>query len=465
MKTFYKPDEMESDDLDELEEQNETNDDILIGFADEGDEVEIGGVVLAEATDSDDSFSENDSIEESDFIVDTTDNDDDDDDDDDTMKNSNQGSNETQRHRNSADAAASTSADAEEGDDVIAKILANTKTLRTHPPTISIDDYVVDLSFHPTEDILAAGTISGDAVIYKYSVDGNVLANTLELHVKAIRDIEFNHDGNVLYSASKDRSILMTDMETGKFIRCYEQAHEQPVSQMNVFDENLFATGDDDGTVKVWDIREKGNNPIFSLKEVDDYITSILTNDAKKMLLTTSGDGYLTAINIGSRKLSVQSEPYDEELTCMGLFRNDSKLVVGTSKGRLYTFNWNEFGYHNTMYPGPKTPMSHMIPVTDRVAVVAGEEGVLRALHCIPGRNLGVVGQHSLAVDAMDIDQSGEYIASSADNNEIKFWNIKYFEDLDDIKYNEKHNKSKEKNHNLPSSKRENAGDFFSDLI
>lgn len=27
------------------------------------------------------------------------------------------------------------------------------------------------------------------------------------------------------------------------------------------------------------------------------------------------------------------------------------------------------------MYPGPKTPMSHMIPITDRVAVVAGEEG------------------------------------------------------------------------------------------
>lgn len=305
-KSFYKPDDMESDDLDGgLEGQNETNDDILIGFADEGDEVEIGGVVLAEATDTDDSFSENDSIEsieESDFVAETDEDDDiDDDDDDDTMKNSNQGSSESQRHRNSADATASTSADAEEEDDVIAKILANTKTPRTHPPDIAIDDYVVDLSFHPTEDILAAGTISGDAVIYKYSVDGNVLVNTLELHVKAIRDIEFNHDGSVLYSASKDRSILMTNVETGKFIRCFDQAHEQPVSKMNVFDENLFATGDDDGTVKVWDIREKSNKPIFSLKEVDDYITSILTNDAKKILLTTSGDGYLTAINIGAR--------------------------------------------------------------------------------------------------------------------------------------------------------------------
>lgn len=94
-----------------------------------------------------------------------------------------------------------------------------------------------------------------------------------------------------------------------------------------------------------------------------------------------------------------------------------------------------------------------------------GEEGVLRALHTVPGRNLGVVGQHSLAVDAMDINHSGEYIASSSDNNDIKFWNIKYFEELDDIKYHEKHNKQKEQKHNLPSSKIGNAGDFFKDLL
>ena len=52
------------------------------------------------------------------------------------------------------------------------------------------------------------------------------------------------------------------------------------------------------------------------------------------------------------RKLYVQSEPYEEELTCMGLFRNESKLVVGSSKGRLYTYNWDEFGLHSNMFPG-----------------------------------------------------------------------------------------------------------------
>lgn len=186
-------------------------------------------------------------------------------------------------------------------DDVIKAILAASKTPRTHPPDINIDDFVVDLSFHPDEDILAAATMSGDAIIYKYSVDENTLVNTLELHTKAIRDIEFSLDGSILYSASKDKSILLTDLQTGKYKQCYEQAHEQPISKMLVFDENLFATGDDDGTIKLWDIRQRTTVPVFSLKEVDDYITSLLTNDAKKILLATSGDGYLTAINISAR--------------------------------------------------------------------------------------------------------------------------------------------------------------------
>lgn len=302
-KTFFKPnDEMESDG--ELGAQNETNDDILIGFADEGDE-EIESPRFE--ADSEDSYSDINSVPDSDSDFDIESPSDDDDDDDDTMKNSTQENGDSNdaaqrpRHSEHENATTSTSADDEDDDDVIAKILANTKTPRTHPPDINIDDYVVDLTFHPDQDILAAGTISGDALIYKYSVDGNVLVNTLELHVKAIRDIEFNYDGNVLFSASKDRSILLTDIESGKFIRCYEQAHEQPVTEMNVFDEHLFATGDDDGTVKLWDTRDKSSSPIFSLKEVDDYITAIATNDARKILLTTSGDGYLTAINIGSR--------------------------------------------------------------------------------------------------------------------------------------------------------------------
>lgn len=350
----------------------------------------------------------------------------------------------------------------EEDDETVRAIIAAIKKPRSSPPEIKLEDFVTDICFHPDRDIIAIATITGDVALYEYSNDGNKLVRNIEVHAKACRDVEFSRCGRNILTCSKDKSIMITDMETEKLKKFYESAHDDPINKLHVIDENLFATGDDNGTVKLWDLRTK--NEVFALKEVEDYITQIITNDAGKLLLVTSGDGYLTTLNIGARKLYVQSEPYEEELTCMGTYRGDSKLVVGTSKGNLFTFNWGQFGYHSDKFPGVKSPMSEMIPITDRIACVAGEEGVIRAVHIAPFRILGVVGQHSMPVEALDVSNSGELIASSSHNNDVRFWNVKYFEEFGDIKYNEKHNAFKEKRHNLPSSKFSNASDFFSDM-
>ena len=188
-----------------------------------------------------------------------------------------------------------------EEDEVIKKIITEIKKPRSKPPDITTEDYVVDLSFHPEQDILAVGVVTGDILIYKFSNEENTLLHTHEVHTKAIRDIEFSIDGKDLISGSRDKSIMITDFETGKLKRFWDKAHDEPVYTLTVIDENLFATGDDDGTVKLWDVREKDSRPIFALKEVEDYISSIITNNQKKLLLCSSGDGYLTTINIAQK--------------------------------------------------------------------------------------------------------------------------------------------------------------------
>lgn len=292
---FFKPDEIETDDESDFELTNQdepdlfdfmvevTDDDTMVDGSDQlelelesHDESEIE-LTSTDSDDSDDEVPENTTNGTSTRVTraahsssNREDNDDDDDDD-------------------------------EEEDDVIQRILASSKRPKTHPPDISIDDYVVDLSFHPSNDLLAAGTMTGDVVVYRYSVEECEQMSTLEIHTKAIRSIDFDGEGEHIYSASKDRSIMITNVETGKFLREYTQAHEQSISKLKILDEHMFATGDDDGTVKVWDTRDRSQTAIFGLKEVDDYITDLLSNEAAKILLATSGDGYLTAINIGSR--------------------------------------------------------------------------------------------------------------------------------------------------------------------
>lgn len=167
-----------------------------------------------------------------------------------------------------------------------------------------------------------------------------------------------------------------------------------------------------------------------------------------------------------SSKIYTTSEEYDEELTCMGLFRSETKLLVGSSTGKLYLFNWKEFGLHSDEYIGQKHMIQCMIPITQNIVVTSGEDGVLRATHMFPQKQLGVVGQHNLPVERLDISHDGRVIASCSHDNDVKFWDISYFESIDTIiDINQKQNKKKDMSNNLPSSSVKNASDFFSGLV
>ncbi|KAK6637781.1 hypothetical protein RUM44_008203 [Polyplax serrata] len=348
----------------------------------------------------------------------------------------------------------------DEDDELVKAIKAAKEKNRKHPPDICFDDLLVDISFHPDNEIVAAGNVVGDVLMYKYSNDSNELLRTLELHVSACRDIEFSSDGAVLYSCGKDKSIMLTDTETGKLKKFYDNAHEDPLYSLYVFDENVICTGDEEGTIKVWDIRR--DTPVMSFKKMEDFVSDIITNDAKKFLVCSSGDGTITSFNMSTKKMFIQSEGYDAELNCMQVLKYECKLLAGSSKGKMYLFNWGEFGYHSDEYSGPKSAINKMLAITEHTVIAGYEDGTIRAANFFPQKQLGIVGQHEFSIESMDISHDGEYIASTSLDQRVKFWNIRYFEDL--FVKKKKSNKKLEMEKNLPSSKVKNLSDFFGEL-
>ncbi|XP_072745941.1 WD repeat-containing protein 55 homolog [Anoplolepis gracilipes] len=347
----------------------------------------------------------------------------------------------------------------------VVKAILNAKQLhKNHPPSIILEDMITDICFHPTADTIGVASITGDIFMYKYNNEETNLVSTIELHLKACRDIEFSEDGRILFSAGKDLCIGITDVETEKLTRLYEKAHEQPIYTMTIINKHMFVTGDDDGVVRLWDLRQKGSKPIFSIKVAEDYISAMITNRDAKYLACTSGDGCLTTLNIRERKMHIQSEEYDEELTCLGLFKSESKLLLATSKGKMYVYNWGEFGLHSDEFPNvTKAAINCMIPITENIVITGAENGIIRATSLFPHRQLGIVGQHDFSVETLDISNDGTLIASSSHNNDIKFWNVQYFETLN-VTDSIKGGKQKWLKHNLPSSQINNRSDFFAEL-
>lgn len=131
----------------------------------------------------------------------------------------------------------------EDEDETIKAIKRECNHERNCPPNIQCEDFITDISFNPVKNILAVASIVGDVLLYQYNNQENTVIHTLELHTQSCRDIEFSQDGNFLYSTSKDKSIMISDVETGHLIHFSENSHDVPVSCLTVIDENTFSTG------------------------------------------------------------------------------------------------------------------------------------------------------------------------------------------------------------------------------
>jgi len=53
----------------------------------------------------------------------------------------------------------------EEEDEVVKALRREREKCREHPPDIQSEDFIVDISFHPQREIIAAATITGDVIL------------------------------------------------------------------------------------------------------------------------------------------------------------------------------------------------------------------------------------------------------------------------------------------------------------
>ena len=61
-------------------------------------------------------------------------------------------------------------------------------------------------------------------------------------------------------TVSKDKSLRVFDIASSKVKHKFLKAHEDPIYSHFIIDENLIATGDDEGRLKVGNQMERGNN-------------------------------------------------------------------------------------------------------------------------------------------------------------------------------------------------------------
>ncbi|KAG2172452.1 hypothetical protein INT44_006625 [Umbelopsis vinacea] len=292
------------------------------------------------------------------------------------------------------------------------------------PANLQFDDQVFDFAFHPNEDVIAAGLITGDIHCYRYGLEENVKLWSERPGKKSIRGLEYNSDGSVLYSISKDKSITAIDAAVGTTKLKLAAAHENPLNSLLILNNNILATGDEQGIIKLWDNRSQ--KCVMTYEEHDDFIADMTYNSDKKTLVAVGGDGFLSTWDIRKPNVVAMSDCMDDELLSVQLVKNGKKAIVGSQDGVLSLWTWGDWGDYTDRILGHPNSIDTICKLDEDTICTGSSDGLIRLVSILPNKFEGVIGDHGeeFPIERIRLADNKKYIGSCAHDNSIHFWDV-----------------------------------------
>ncbi|KAJ2713439.1 WD repeat-containing protein jip5 [Coemansia spiralis] len=295
----------------------------------------------------------------------------------------------------------------------------------TRPKSLRFKEPVLDVAFSPQGNLVASTLITGHVFVHKYSVDGNERQLRCRPHKKSCRSVCFSGDGARLYTGSKDRSWQAMDVETGAEVARFAAAHDKPVNIVKFVNEQVVATGDEAGCVKLWDTRQ--SKLAFAHAEHVDYISDLAFCAEKRHLLAASGDGCLSVYDVRKAKPFQVSANQDDELLSLAIIRGGKKVVTGQTDGVLGIFSYGQFGDVSDRFPGHPQSIDTICKLTEDLCVTGSSDGLLRIVQFFPHKLVGIAGDHqALPVEKVVLSHDQQWLASCSHDHMVHFWDIGY---------------------------------------
>ncbi|NEO55893.1 MAG: protein kinase [Okeania sp. SIO3B5] len=233
------------------------------------------------------------------------------------------------------------------------------------------------LAFSSNGKTLVTG--SRDTTVKILEVPTGKVINTLDGDDSPIWSVAVNNDGTKLVAGTYDWRVMIWNLETGELFQVFE--HWAPVWSVAISSDNqTIASASGDKTVKVWNL-ETGLL-IFNFPDHSDVVYSIAISPDGRKLVSGSADKTIKIEDLNTGELINTLTGHEGVIRSVDISPDGEKIVSGS--------------YDNT------------------IKIWSLETGEL----------IKTIVGHTAEVVSVDVSQDGRYIVSGSKDNNIKIWDL-----------------------------------------
>ena len=289
-----------------------------------------------------------------------------------------------------------------------------------HPILDGHEDRVYSVAFSPDGATLASG--SRDDTVILWDVSSGKQIDVLHGHDRRIYSVAFSPDSRMLASGSGDSKVILWDVASRKQIAILHGHKDEVYSVAFSPDGRTLASGSEDNKVILWDVASRKRSAV--LKEHEDWVYSVAFSPDGRTLASGSGDSKVILWDVASRK---QKHTFNEPKTRVYsvAFSPDGRTLASSHWDDRTVILWDVIhkGKKNTLVHAKMVYSVAFSPDSQTLASGSGDDTVI-LWDIANGKQIDILDGHKDKVYSVAFSPDGRTLASGSWDRTVILWSL-----------------------------------------